>query len=332
VAFVRVLVLAFDLLGAAALLAVFWMIRAAVLQPLEHALAVAGRIAHGDLSTHIEAHSGDEVGRLMTALAHMQGSLAAMVAQLRRSSESLERASAHIAHGNAELGARTENQASALQETAASMEQLGAVIRQNAASAAKADQLAGSASAVANEGGSAVARVVDTMKGIHAASRDISEIIGLIDSIAFQTNILALNAAVEAARAGEQGRGFAVVAGEVRSLAGRCTEAARQVRSLIDANLQRVEQGSVLADQAGSTMGEVVGAIRQVTALIGEISAAGSEQSAGVQQVGSAVAQIDSVTQQNAGLVGELADAAGALKQQARELVEAMAVFKVRAG
>jgi methyl-accepting chemotaxis protein len=332
VGFIRTLVLVTDIVGAVLLLAVLWLIRRSVLQPLDQALSLAGRIAHGDLTADIEVHSGDEMGRLMAALRDMQGGLAAMVAQLRRSSESLERASTHIAHGNEELGARTEDQASALEQTAASMEQLGAVIRQNAASAAQADRLAGSAREVANQGGEAVTRVVDTMKGIHEASRAISEIVGLIDSIAFQTNILALNAAVEAARAGEQGRGFAVVAGEVRTLAGRCTDAARQVRTLIDANVQRVEQGAALVGQAGDTMGEVVGAIRQVSGLIGEISAASSEQSAGVAQVGAAVAQIDRVTQQNAGLVGELADAAGALKKQAQELVGAMAVFKVQAG
>jgi methyl-accepting chemotaxis protein len=329
--FIKLAVFFINLLGAAVLLATFWAIRKAVLAPLEGALDLAGHIAQGDLTRRIDTEGSDEVGRLMTALGAMQTSLARMVAHVRRGSERLESASADIARGNHDLGERTENQASALEETAASMEELGSAIRQNAASAVQARELAASASAVAHQGGQVVAQVVETMKGIHDASRNISEIIGLIDGIAFQTNILALNAAVEAARAGEQGRGFAVVAGEVRSLAGRSAQAAREIKVLIDASVTRVERGAALADQAGTTMSEVVAAIERVSGLVAEISAASGEQSAGVNQVGDAVAQMDRTTQQNAQLVGDLASAARALKAQAQELVEAMAVFKVDA-
>jgi methyl-accepting chemotaxis protein len=329
--FIKLTVFAINLLGAGVLLATFCAIRKAVLQPLERALDLAGHIAQGDLTRRVETQESDEVGRLMVALGGMQASLARMVGHMRKGSERLESASAEIARGNHDLGERTENQASALEETAASMEELGSAIRQNAASAVQARELAASASTVAHQGGQVVAQVVETMKGIHDASRNISEIIGLIDGIAFQTNILALNAAVEAARAGEQGRGFAVVAGEVRSLAGRSAQAAKEIKLLIDASVRRVERGTALADQAGTTMSEVVAAIERVSGLVAEISAASGEQSAGVSQVGEAVAQMDRTTQQNAQLVGELSSAARALKSQAQELVEAMTVFKVEA-
>jgi methyl-accepting chemotaxis protein len=329
VGFIKVLVFSINLLGGLVLLASFWAIRKAVLGPLEEALGLAGRIAQGDLTGQIVTRSNDEVGQLMAALADMQGSLSRMVAQVRQNSESLEVASSEIAQGNHDLSARTESQASALEETAASMEELGAAVKQNAASARQANQLAMSASSVAIKGGEVVVQVVDTMKGINDASRKISDIIGLIDGIAFQTNILALNAAVEAARAGEQGRGFAVVASGVRSLAGRSAEAAKEIKSLIDVSVERMGQGTALVDQAGTTMTEVVNSIRRVTDLMGEISAASSEQSAGVSQVGEAVTQMDQATQQNAALVEEMAAAASSLKSQAQELVQTVSVFKL---
>jgi methyl-accepting chemotaxis protein-1 (serine sensor receptor) len=329
VAFIQMLAFSINLLGGLVLLASFWAIRKAVLGPLEEALDLARRIAQGDLTGQIVARSNDEIGRLMAALADMQGSLSTMVAHIRQNSESLEIASSEIAQGNHDLSARTESQASALEETAASMEELGAAVKQNADSARQANRLAMSASSVAIKGGEVVAQVVDTMKGINDASRRISDIIGVIDGIAFQTNILALNAAVEAARAGEQGRGFAVVASEVRSLAGRSADAAKEIKVLINASVERVEQGMTLVDQAGTTMTEVVGSIRRVTDLMGEISAASIEQSAGVSQVSEAVTSLDQVTQQNAALVEEMAAAASSLKSQAQELVQTVSVFKL---
>ena len=241
-------------------------------------------------------------------------------------------AAGEIAQGNADLSARTESQASALEETAASMEQLGATVRQNADNARQANQMAASASGIAARGGEVVAQVVDTMKGINDSSRQIADIIGVIDGIAFQTNILALNAAVEAARAGEQGRGFAVVAGEVRTLAQRSAEAAKEIKALIQASEQRVEQGTQLVDKAGETMSEIVAAIRRVTDIMGEISAASSEQSAGVAQVGDAITQMDQATQQNAALVEQSAAAAQSLQQQARAMVASVSVFRTEPG
>jgi len=235
---------------------------------------------------------------------------------------------ADIASGNKDLSARTEQTASSLQEAAASMEQLGATVRQNADSAKQANQLALNASGTAIEGGKVVGQVVETMRGINESSRKIVDIIGVIDAIAFQTNILALNAAVEAARAGEQGRGFAVVASEVRSLAGRSAEAAKEIKSLISASVQRVEQGTVLVDQAGATMTEIVTSIRRVTDIVGEISDASAEQSAGVAQVGEAVSLMDQATQKNAALVEQSAAAAESLKQQAQLLLNAVAAFE----
>ena len=243
--------------------------------------------------------------------------------------ESVAAASTQIAQGNADLSARTESQASSLEQTAASMDQLSAAVRQNADSAVQANQLAENASIVAKQGGQVVAQVVDTMHGINASSNKIADIVGVIDSIAFQTNILALNAAVEAARAGEQGRGFAVVASEVRSLAGRSAAAAREIKGLISASVERVEQGSALVDRAGVTMTDVVNAIRRVTDIMGEISSASREQSQGVAQVGQAVMHLDEVTQQNASLVEEMAAAAGGLRTQAQDLVNVVSIFKL---
>jgi methyl-accepting chemotaxis protein len=265
------------------------------------------------------------------AMLRMQNTLVGAVQQIRSGAESVATASAQIAQGNNDLSGRTEEQASSLEETAASMEQLGATVKQNADNARQANQLALGASAVAVKGGEVVAQVVDTMKGINDSSKKIAHIISVIDGIAFQTNILALNAAVEAARAGEQGRGFAVVASEVRSLAGRSAEAAKEIKGLISASVERVEQGSALVDRAGATMSEVVGSIKRVTDIMGEISAASSEQSAGVAQVGEAVSQMDRATQQNAALVEESAAAAQSLKAQAQQLVQAVAVFRLHA-
>jgi len=311
-----------------ATLAGTWLIRS-VTTPIRQAVAVASRIAEGDLSRAIRVDSTNETGQLLRALQRMQHSLATIVGQVRRDSEHIATASAEIAQGNDDLSARTENQASALQETAASMEQLGATVDQNADNARQANQLAQSASSVAVRGGDVVSQVVETMKGINDASRKISDIIQVIDGIAFQTNILALNAAVEAARAGEQGRGFAVVASEVRALAGRSAQAAKEIKALINASVEQVEQGTTLVDRAGSTMVEVVTSIRRVTDLMGEISAASGEQSAGVAQVGEAVAQMDQTTQQNAALVEEMAAAANGLKIQAHDLVQVVAAFKL---
>jgi methyl-accepting chemotaxis protein len=255
--------------------------------------------------------------------------MAQAVAAVRASAGGMEMASSEIAQGNQDLSARTEQQASALQQTASSMEELGSTVKQNADNARQANQLAQSASTVAVKGGEVVARVVGTMKGINESSRKINDIIGVIDGIAFQTNILALNAAVEAARAGEQGRGFAVVASEVRSLAGRSADAAKEIKTLITDSVERIEQGSALVDQAGSTMSEVVASIRRVTDIMGEISAASAEQTSGVAQVGQSVTQIDQATQQNAALVEEMAAAAASLRGQANDLVQNVAVFKV---
>jgi methyl-accepting chemotaxis protein len=322
------LTIAMDFALVAAVLMGLWIIRA-ITGPINQAVGIARGVADGDLSQQFEASGNSETALLLMALKDMQTSLSRVVANVRQGSEGVSSASAEIASGNHDLSARTESQASALEQTAASMEQLSATVKQNADSARQANQLAASASTVAVKGGAVVAQVVDTMKGINEASRKISDIISVIDGIAFQTNILALNAAVEAARAGEQGRGFAVVASEVRSLAGRSAEAAKEIKTLINASVERVEQGTALVDQAGSTMTEVVSSIRRVTDLMGEISAASNEQSLGVSQVGEAVTQMDQVTQQNAALVEEMAAAASGLKSQAQDLVQVVAVFKL---
>ena len=324
---ISVLVTMAAAVGLAVFLAV--AITRAVTRPAAQAASAALAIAQGELGVPITAHGKDEMGLILQALEEMRSNLSRVVTGVRTSAESVASASAQIASGNNDLSARTEQQASALEETAASMEELGSTVRQNADNARTANQLAMNASTVAAQGGEVVAEVVETMKGINASSAKIADIISVIDGIAFQTNILALNAAVEAARAGEQGRGFAVVAGEVRSLAQRSAEAAKEIKSLITASVERVEQGSALVDKAGATMTEVVTAIRRVTDIMGEISAASSEQSAGVGQVGEAVTQMDQATQQNAALVEEMAAAAASLNTQAGELVQAVAVFKL---
>jgi methyl-accepting chemotaxis protein len=297
-------------------------------EPAE-ATRLAQDVAKGDLSQQIALKPGDTQS-MMAQLKYMQKSLASVVGNVRRGSEGVAIASVEIAQGNSDLSARTEHQASALEETAASMEQLDATVKQNAENARQANTLAQSASAVASHGGEVVSQVVATMKGINESSHKISEIISVIDGIAFQTNILALNAAVEAARAGDQGRGFAVVATEVRSLAGRSAQAAREIKGLISASVDRVEQGTVLVDQAGATMQQVVGSIRRVTDIMGEISLASDEQSHGVAQVVEAIKQMDQVTQQNAALVQEMSAAANSLNSQAQELVQTVAVFKLQ--
>ncbi|MDH4463469.1 MAG: methyl-accepting chemotaxis protein [Acidovorax sp.] len=290
--------------------------------------AVADGIAAGALTTHVPVRTGDEQS-ITYSLRVMRDRLADAVTAVRAGAESVNNAASEIAQGNHDLSGRTESQASALQQTAASMEQLNSTVRQNADNARAATQLATSASTIARQGGEVVGEVVSTMKDIDTSSRKIAEIVGLIDGIAFQTNILALNAAVEAARAGEQGRGFAVVAGEVRVLARRSAEASKEIRGLIEESSKRVEHGTGLVDKAKSTMGEVVHSIQRVTDLMSEISAASSEQSQGVSQVGEAVTQLDQATQQNAALVEEMAAAASSLNQQATGLLASVAVFTV---
>src|SRR5690606_14217769 len=254
--------------------------------PVAEAVRMAQSIADGDLGVSIRVRGNNEIGQLVSALAEMKDRIAEVVSDVRRHSESVAAASAQIAQGNSDLSSRTEQQASTLEETAASMEELSATVQQNADNAHRADELARGASEVAVSGGKVVGEVVDTMKEINESSRRIADISNVIDGIAFQTNILALNAAVEAARAGEQGRGFAVVAGEVHNLAQRSAEAAREIKGLIGASVERVERGTKLVDRAGATMGEIVASIRRVTDLMGDISSASSEQSAGVAQIG----------------------------------------------
>lgn len=303
-----------------------------ILRPLggepSAAAALAERVARGDLSQAIHLRAGDR-SSVMFQLKTMQDSLASVVARVREGAETVATASAQISQGNQDLSGRTESQASALEETAASMEELGSTVRQNADHAQNASTLAREASDVASQGGEAVGRVIQTMQGINTSSRKIADIIGVIDSIAFQTNILALNAAVEAARAGEQGRGFAVVAAEVRQLAGRSADAAREIKTLISDSVSRVEVGSDQVNEAGATMQRVVDAIHRVSTIVTEISAASREQSAGVSQVGEAVVQMDQATQQNAALVEEMSAAALSLRQQADSLVSTVAVFQL---
>jgi len=305
------------------------LIARSVARPLQQAVSLAQAVAAGDLGSRIEVHGKDETGQLLQALQHMNESLQRIVGQVRQGTDSIATASGQIASGNQDLSARTEEQASSLEQTAASMEELTSTVKQNGANAQQANQLAAAASQVAVRGGSAVAQVVQTMSAINDASRKIVDIIGVIDSIAFQTNILALNAAVEAARAGDQGRGFAVVASEVRTLAQRSAAAAKEIKQLIDDSVGKVEEGSAQVDSAGKTMEEIVASVRRVTDIMGEISAASHEQTAGIEQVNQAVTQMDQMTQQNAALVEESAAATGALQAQAKALAEVVSVFKL---
>jgi len=307
-----------------------WLVRS-ITRPIQRAEEAANRIAALDLTGVIASHGRDETGRLLAALSSMQQSLRGLVTTVRSSTDSIGIASAEIADGNMDLSSRTEEAASSLQQTAASIEQMNATVQQSTLSARTARDLAGTAADVAMRGGEVVARVVSTMEEINGSSRQISDIIGVIDGIAFQTNILALNAAVEAARAGEQGRGFAVVATEVRSLAQRSAAAAKEIKALIGASVGKVEAGTRLVADAGSTINEVVEAAKRVSAVITEITHAATEQSQGIGQVHTAVGQLDQVTQQNAALVEESAAAAESLKQQAQQLSETVRRFRIEA-
>jgi len=311
--------------------AAFWLTRG-ILKQLggepDTAAELARSVAHGDLSARIDVKSGDATS-LMAQLRDMQASLIKVVSNVRENAEGVAAASAQIAQGNNDLSNRTEEQAGALQQTACSIDELSSTVKQNAENARQANQLALGASAVAVEGGEVVGQVVDTMRGINESSNRIAEIIGVIDGIAFQTNILALNAAVEAARAGEQGRGFAVVASEVRSLAKRSAEAAKEIKGLIGTSVDRVEAGSRLVQEAGTSMSDIVASVRRVTDIIGEITAASGEQSLGLVTVNGTVVQLDQMTQQNAALVEESAAAAESLKDQAHRLTEVVSVFKL---
>jgi methyl-accepting chemotaxis protein len=303
------------------------IVRRGMVAALVQASAVADRIAKGDLRSRIATRRRDDIGTLFRGLDRMSGNLTEIVSQVRESSDAIAAATAEIASGNQHLSARTEMQAGSLEETSASMEQLAATVRQNTENARQANQLAISSSGIAQKGGEVVREVVEAMGDIHASSRKIVEIIGVIDGIAFQTNILALNAAVEAARAGEQGRGFGVVATEVRSLAGRSAVAAKEIKALIQGSVERIAQGSRLADRAGETMTEIVASVQRVTKIMAEITAASQEQESGIVQVNGAVAQMHETTQHNAALVEEAAAAARSLNAQAEQLAELVKVF-----
>jgi methyl-accepting chemotaxis protein len=306
-----------------------WLLTVGITGPLKRAVTAARRVAGGDLTVVIAAEGSDETGQLLQALKDMNKNLATIVGNVRVGTEAIALASAEIASGNMHLSSRTEDQASSLEETAASMEELTGTVKQNASNARQANQLATSASDVALKGGAVVAQVIDTMASINGSSKKIVDIIGVIDSIAFQTNILALNAAVEAARAGEQGRGFAVVASEVRNLAQRSAAAAKEIKTLIGDSVDKVEAGSALVAQAGKTMDEVVSSVRRVSDIIGEITVASVEQTSGIEQINQAIMQMDSVTQQNAALVEEAAAAAEAMQEQAGKLEDIVGVFKL---
>jgi methyl-accepting chemotaxis protein len=306
-----------------------WLLTRGIVLPIREAVRVAETVAGGDLTRTIEAHSKDETGALLRALRHMNDSLVGIVSEVRGGTDTIATASREISAGNLDLSARTEQQAGALEETAASMEELTTTVRQNADNARQANQLAITASEVATQGGAVVSEVVTTMGAINASASRIADIIGVIDGIAFQTNILALNAAVEAARAGEQGRGFAVVASEVRNLAQRSAAAAKEIKELITASTANVDAGTKLVDQAGATMGQVVDSIRRVTDIMAEITSASQEQTGGIEQVNSAITQMDHVTQQNAALVEEAAAAATSMQDQAAKLAEVVSVFKL---
>ena len=321
-------------LGAAGLLLgalMAWFLSRSITRPLSHAVALAETVAMGDLRSEIDINSRDEVGQLLAALKRMNESLRSTVIQVHSGTDMISTASQEIAAGNMDLSSRTEQQASSLEETASSMEELTSTVKQNADNARQANALAVSASEVAVKGGTVVSEVVDTMASINESSRKIVDIIGVIDGIAFQTNILALNAAVEAARAGEQGRGFAVVASEVRNLAQRSAAAAKEIKTLINDSVTKVDAGGKLVDQAGATMTEIVQSITRVTDIMSEIASASIEQTSGIEQINMAISQMDQVTQQNAALVEEAAAAAGSLQDQASALARVVSVFNVGA-
>jgi len=307
----------------------YWL-ASRITQPLAQAVRAVERVAGGDLSQAVQAEGTDETARMLQGIQRMQGALSQIVREIREGVQAMTHASGEIAQGNQDLSSRTEQTASNLQETAASMEQLTSTVRNSADAARQANQLAASAAQIASRGGEVVSQVVSTMDEINHSSKKINDIIGVIDGIAFQTNILALNAAVEAARAGEQGRGFAVVAGEVRNLAQRSAQAAKEIKGLIGASVERVEAGSRLVADAGQTMSEIVGSVQRVSDIIGEITAAAGEQSDGIAQVNTAVSQLDQMTQQNAALVEQSAAAAQSLKEQAARLAETVQVFQLR--
>ncbi len=305
-----------------------WLIRA-ISGPLNEAVRIARSVAAGDLTHRIEVQSNDETGQLMQAMKDMNDSLVNIVSQVRTGTETMAVASREIASGNADLSNRTESQASSLEETASSMEELTSTVKQNAENARQANQLVSTTADIAVKGGQVVGQVVDTMASIKESSRKIADIIGVIDGIAFQTNILALNAAVEAARAGEQGRGFAVVASEVRNLAQRSAGAAKEIKALIEDSVGKVDNGGKLVDEAGKTMGEIVSSVKRVTDIMSEIAGASLEQSSGIEQINQAITQMDDMTQQNAALVEEAAAAAESLQDQAGQLAQAVSVFKL---
>ena len=309
--------------------ALAWLLTRSITRPLNQAVSIAETVAAGDLTSRIEANSRDETGQLLAALKSMNGNLQDIVGRVRSGTETINVASREIATGNLDLSARTEQQAGSLEETASAMEQLTSTVKQNADNARQANALAASASQVASQGGAVVEQVVATMGEIHASSQKIADIIGVIDGIAFQTNILALNAAVEAARAGEQGRGFAVVASEVRSLAQRSASAAKEIKQLIGDSVEKVGDGSRLVAPAGDTMQEVVHSVARVTEIVREITLASQEQSDGIEQVNLAITHIDEATQQNAALVEEAAAAARSMQDQAASLTEAVSVFRL---
>ena len=306
-----------------------WGVTRSITGPLRQAVGLARRVAKGDLRGELKSTSKDEAGQLTQALIEMHDSLVQIVSEVRSGTSTIAVASGEITAGNLDLSARTEQQASALEETASSMEQLMATVKQNAENARQADVLARSASAIAVQGGAVVSQVVHTMGSINSSAKRIVDIIGVIDGIAFQTNILALNAAVEAARAGEQGRGFAVVAGEVRSLAHRSAAAAKEIKMLIEDSVQQVDTGTQLVDQAGATMQEIVASVKRVNDIMDAITVASDEQTSGIEQINAAVSQMDAVTQQNAALVEEAAAAAEALQEQAGALAEVVNIFRL---
>ncbi|HYD60940.1 MAG TPA: methyl-accepting chemotaxis protein [Noviherbaspirillum sp.] len=329
--FAQMLMVAVGLGALVAGIAFAWMLTSSITGPLRRAVTVAKTVASGDLTSRIEVRSKDETGVLLQALKDMNESLVRIVSQVRTGTETIAGASSQIAAGNLDLSSRTEEQASSLEETASSMEELTSTVKQNADNARQANTLVLSASDVASRGGAVVAEVVQTMGSINESARKIVDIIGVIDGIAFQTNILALNAAVEAARAGEQGRGFAVVAAEVRTLAQRSAQAAKEIKELIGDSVEKVENGTRLVDQAGATMAEIVDSVKRVTDIMSEISAASQEQTAGIEQINQAISQMDEVTQQNASLVEEAAAASEAMQEQAGNLQQVVSTFRIDA-